>query len=505
MPPRQARRGGAYLPIPTSSSPDSSLPSTPAPLPTPSFEVTPSGSSFESDPSEDSHEYIPLQTPMPMSPDPYYTDIEVDVVHDHPADHPAAHAAAAEDVPHVHAEAPPAAQPAPAPAPTDPAIVALLELMAEMVNLQHQTLNAQRAQPAPVPTTSHPDFLKIVMLMKNLGTRHYRGGTDPFEADAWLQNLEGNFRATRCQDEFKKDVAVYYLEKDALSWWLCVDRYLGNVTNTWSDFRQAFQRKYFPPEARDRLEAQFMALVQGDNSVRRYESEFTRLRRYVHYGQEDEPMIIRKFLRGLSPYIRSRLEAVEFGRLSDLVERAVNVEEAIIAERASSSHSAEIRRQATQSQQPSPSMMDRGHRGRAVRGGRSGGHRQRTQTCFGCGQRGHIARDCPNGGQYRPAVPPSVTCFTCGERGHYATSCPRTHPTYSDAPRAPQAGSSRSPLPFPIPPAKRQAISGRAYALELPGPPGPPKGPITGLFSYPIECCVISFLKKKKKECYVNG
>ncbi|XP_056846566.1 uncharacterized protein LOC130497633 [Raphanus sativus] len=293
MPPRRARRGGAYLPIHISSSPDSSPPSTPAPLPTPSFEATPSGSSFESDPSEDSNEDIPVQMQMPMSPDPYYTDIEVDAVHDHAADHHAAHAAdhhaahaaAAEDIPHVHAEAPPAAQHAPAT--TDPAIVALLELMAEMVNLQHQALNAQRAQPAPVPTTSRPDFLKIVMLMKNLGTRHYRGGTDPFEGDAWLQNLEGNFRVTRCEDEFKKDVAVYYLEKDALSWWLCVDRYLGNVTTTWSDFREAFQRKYFPPEARDRLEAEFMALVQRDNSVRRYEAEFTRLRHYVHYGQED--------------------------------------------------------------------------------------------------------------------------------------------------------------------------------------------------------------------------
>ena len=81
-----------------------------------------------------------------------------------------------------------------------------------------------------------------------------------------------------------------------MSWWLCVDHYLGDVTTTLPNFCQAFQRKYFPPEARDRLEAQFMALVQGDNSVRRYESEFTRLGQYVHYGQEDEPMIIRKFL-----------------------------------------------------------------------------------------------------------------------------------------------------------------------------------------------------------------
>ncbi|XP_013688143.2 uncharacterized protein LOC106391942 [Brassica napus] len=248
--------------------------------------------------------------------------------------------------------------------------------MAEMVNLQHQALNAKHAQPAAVPTTSHPDFLKIVMLMKNLGTAHYRGGTDPFEANSWLHNLEGNFRATRCPDEFKKDVAVYYWEKDAMSWWLCVYRYIGDVTTTWPEFRQAFQRKYFPLEARDRLEDQFMALVQGDNSVRRYESEFTRHRQYVHYGQEDEPMIIRKFFRGFSPDIMSHIEAVEFGRFSDLVERAMNVEEAIITERASWSHSVEIGRQATQSQRPSPSMMNRGHRGRVVRGGHSGGHCQ---------------------------------------------------------------------------------------------------------------------------------
>ena len=128
-----------------------------------------SGSSFESDPFEDSHEDIPLQMSKPMSPVLYYIDIQIDVVHDyaadnhaadhhaaghhaaHAVDYPAAHAAAGEDVPHFHAEAPPAAQPELAP--TDPAIVAILEMMAEMVNLQHQALNAQRVQTAPVPTT----------------------------------------------------------------------------------------------------------------------------------------------------------------------------------------------------------------------------------------------------------------------------------------------------------------------------------------------------------------
>lgn len=103
------------------------------------------------------------------------------------------------------------------------------------------------------------------MVIKKLGTARYRGGRDLFAVDAWLQNLEQNFRATHYLEDFKKDMIVYYLEKDAMSWWLCVNRYFGGVTVSWSDFRQAFRRKYFPQEASDRLETLFMVLFMETN------------------------------------------------------------------------------------------------------------------------------------------------------------------------------------------------------------------------------------------------
>jgi len=76
-----------------------------------------------------------------------------------------------------------------------------------------------------------------------------------------------------------------------------------------------------------------MSLEQGQKSVRAYEQIFSRLRRYLYNGRDDEAMMVRRFLRGLRPEIRGRLQAVTYTNVSELTDRAVNVEEGIELEK----------------------------------------------------------------------------------------------------------------------------------------------------------------------------
>lgn len=94
----------------------------------------------------------------------------------------------------------------------NPTLAVVQDLLKYLIQQKGETNTSSRSTP-------QPDFLQMVTMMKRLGTNHFEGGTDPFDGDSWLEDLEKKFSATRCPDEFKKDVAVYYLEKDAMAWW----------------------------------------------------------------------------------------------------------------------------------------------------------------------------------------------------------------------------------------------------------------------------------------------
>ncbi|XP_010495960.1 PREDICTED: uncharacterized protein LOC104773109 [Camelina sativa] len=170
------------------------------------------------------------------------------------------------------------------------------------------------------------------MLLRNLGFRKFKGDPNIVLADAWIKELENNFEMTNCPEEYRRRVAVNFLEQDARAWWDTVVPRYRFQTITWEMFKREFELKYFPPESRDRLENQFLQLEQGEMTVRAYGRVFTRLRRYLYQGNDDELAMARRFFHGLRPDIKGRLHAVTYRSVAEVEERAVSVEEAIETE-----------------------------------------------------------------------------------------------------------------------------------------------------------------------------
>ena len=69
-----------------------------------------------------------------------------------------------------------------------------------------------------------------------------------------------------------------------------------------------------------------MDLVQGRRTVREYEEEFNRLRRYEGKELEDEAVQVRRVIRGLRAELWTYCSVCTFHTVSELVERMAMLE-----------------------------------------------------------------------------------------------------------------------------------------------------------------------------------
>ncbi|KAF3579348.1 hypothetical protein DY000_02033845 [Brassica cretica] len=120
-----------------------------------------------------------------------------------------------------------------------------------------RSLQQPQVQPQPLmlpQPTMATQILPLITAMKNMKTTHFEGATYPFVADQWFRTMEKNFETLMCSEESKKKMAVYYLDKDAAEWWESKDRQVGHLVTTWAAFKKEFERKYFTPESKRRLQ-----------------------------------------------------------------------------------------------------------------------------------------------------------------------------------------------------------------------------------------------------------
>ena len=182
------------------------------------------------------------------------------------------------------------------------------------------------------------DYLSVWQHISRMGTKHFKGSTNPIDADEWRSRLIRNFKSSRCPDDYKKDITVHFLEGDAHNWWIAVDKRTGGSIDWIEDFEYEFNRKYFPAEPWDRLEAKFLYLTQDCKTVHEYEEEFNHLRRYGGKELEDELVQVRRFFRGLRVELRTHCSVLTFRTVSELVEKVAVLETSLAEESRVKSH-----------------------------------------------------------------------------------------------------------------------------------------------------------------------
>ncbi|KAF8116394.1 hypothetical protein N665_0018s0004 [Sinapis alba] len=182
---------------------------------------------------------------------------------------------------------------------------------------------------------------------------------------------------------------------------------------------------------------------------------------------------------GLKPELRSPVAESNFYTLSELVEKTVNVDIIVEAERKTTLYFGENTKlnQGEKHNYCKGQIFNKGKRktcgGQVSYSGNSG-------ECYSCGQLGHLSKYCPNKQQsHRQGFSSSgrndVTCLSCGKKGHFASAVNKSiHVT----PLVIQPLPSH-PVIEPAP--KKKNLEGRVFALgvEYHDSAGPSKGLIT--------------------------
>ncbi|MQM22158.1 hypothetical protein Taro_055206, partial [Colocasia esculenta] len=115
-------------------------------------------------------------------------------------------------------------------------------------------------------------------------------------------------------------IMEYSCKERADVWWVSLLRTRfedGAVDVAWDEFVRLFRAKFVPEHIQDRMEQEFLSLAQGSMTVLEYEARFSELSMYAPHIVADEPKMVKKFVMGLKPSLRTRLVAFDHRTLDE--------------------------------------------------------------------------------------------------------------------------------------------------------------------------------------------
>ena len=144
-----------------------------------------------------------------------------------------------------------------------------------------------------------------------------------------VKKNEENSSGISIPKKMRVSLTTYMLINKADFWWESMKRVYNTNVTTWEEFERLFLDKYFGEVAKHAKMMEFEHLIQGTMSILEYESRFSELSRFVMEMISEEGEKAKRFQQGLRPAIRNRLVLLAIRDYSELVKRALLVQQDI--------------------------------------------------------------------------------------------------------------------------------------------------------------------------------
>ncbi|XP_071924777.1 uncharacterized protein [Coffea arabica] len=153
-------------------------------------------------------------------------------------------------------------------------------------------------------------------------------GPDPEVAERWLEMMINIFTTLNHTEDRQVNFVVFQFKGPVGAWWNVIQAKWERERTawTWLNFIREFNEKYLPPIVQEKREDDFIKLHQGTLNVSEYETQFSKLSKFVPKLIAMEQRKVRRFVRGLNVEIQETLAAAQINTFTEVLEKTQRIE-----------------------------------------------------------------------------------------------------------------------------------------------------------------------------------